>query len=156
MEERLQLRLNIWKGKLLSLGGRLVLINSVLTNMLLYMISFFQLPKGILKRLNYFRSRFFWQGDCEKKKYRLTKYSVVCFPQDQGGLGIHDLEVKNRALLGKWLFKLLSEDGVWQTLLRRKYVGDQAVSQVFWKPGDSHFWDFNGIWKVQINFNGIL
>ena len=54
--------------------------------------------------------------------------------------GVHDLEVKNRALLGKWLFKLLSEDGVWQTLLRRKYVGDQAVSQVQWKPGDSHFW----------------
>ena len=73
-------------------------------------------------------------------KYRLTKWSVVCCPKDQGGLGIHDLEVKNRALLGKWLFKLLSEDGVWQTLLRRKYVGDQAVSQVFWKPGDSHFW----------------
>ena len=140
VEERLQLRLNSWKGKLLSLGGRLVLINSVLTNMVLYMISFFQLPKGVLKRLDYFRSRFFWQGDCEKKKYRLTKWSVVCCPKDQGGLGVHDLEVKNRALLGKWLFKLLSEDGVWQTLLRRKYVGDQVVSQVLWKPGDSHFW----------------
>ena len=59
VEERLQLRLNSWKGKLLSLGGRLVLINSVLTNMVLYMISFFQLPKGVLKRLDYFWSRFF-------------------------------------------------------------------------------------------------
>ena len=55
-------------------------------------------------------------------------------------VGIHDLEVKNRSLLGKWLFKLLTEDGVWQTLLRRKYVGSKAVSQVYWKPGDSHFW----------------
>lgn len=41
-------RLSSWKGKLLSLGGRLVLINSVLSNMVLYMISFFQLPKGVL------------------------------------------------------------------------------------------------------------
>ena len=41
VEERLQKRLASWKGKLLSLGGRLVLINSVLTNMVLYMISFF-------------------------------------------------------------------------------------------------------------------
>ena len=40
VEERLQKRLSSWKGKLLSLGGRLVLINSVLTNMVLYMISF--------------------------------------------------------------------------------------------------------------------
>jgi hypothetical protein len=73
VEERLQKRLSSWKGKLLSLGGRLVLINSVLTNMVLYMIFFFQLPKGVLHRLYYFRSTFFWQGDCEKKKYRLTK-----------------------------------------------------------------------------------
>ena len=140
VEERLQKRLSSWKGKLLSLGGRLVLINSVLTNMVLYMISFFPLPKGVLHRLDYFRSRFFWQGDSEKKKYRLAKWDVVCRPKDHGGLGIHDLQVKNRALLGKWLFKLLTEDGVWQTLLRRKYVGSSALSQVSWKSGDSHFW----------------
>jgi hypothetical protein len=62
VEERLQKHLSSWKGKLLFLGGRLVLINSVLTNMVLYMISFFLLPKGVLHRLDYYRSRFFWQG----------------------------------------------------------------------------------------------
>ena len=64
----------------------------------------------------------------------------MCLPNDYGGLGIHDLEVKNRALLGKWLFKLLTEDGVCQTLLRRKYIGSNALSQISWKSGDSHFW----------------
>ena len=108
--------------------------------MVLYMISFFQLPKGVLNRLDYLRSRFFLQGDNEKRKYLLAKWSVVCRPKDQGGLGIHDLEVKNATLLGKWLFKLLSEEGVWQTLLRRKYVGPKEVSQIHWKPGKSHFW----------------
>jgi hypothetical protein len=28
------------------------------------------------------------------------------------GLGVHDFEVKNRALLGKWLARLLIEDGI--------------------------------------------
>jgi hypothetical protein len=60
VEERLQKRLSSWKGKLLSLGGRLVLINSVLTNMVMYMISFFLLPKGVLHKLDYYQSRFFW------------------------------------------------------------------------------------------------
>jgi hypothetical protein len=78
--------------------------------------------------LDFFRSRFFWQGDSEKKKYRLAKWSVVCRPKDQGGLGIQDLKVKNTALLGKWLFRLLTEEGVWQTLLRRKNVGLKALS----------------------------
>jgi hypothetical protein len=56
---------------------------------------------------------------------------VVCQPKDQWGLGIHDLEVKNKALLGKWLFGLLTEDGIWQIFLRREYVGSKALSQVF-------------------------
>jgi hypothetical protein len=140
VEERLQKRLSSWKGKLLSLGGRLVLINSVLTNMVLYMVSFFQIPKGVLHRLDYFRSRFFWQGDSEKKKYRLTRWNIICRPKDQGGLGVHDLEVKNRALLGKWLARLLTEDGIWQNILRKKYVGEKAISQAQWKSGDFHFW----------------
>jgi hypothetical protein len=38
------------------------------------------------------------------------------------------------------LYKLLIEDGLWQTLLKRKYIGSNALSQVYWKPGDSHFW----------------
>jgi hypothetical protein len=60
--------------------------------------------------------------------------------KDQGGLGIHNLEVKNTALLGKWLFKLLTEKGMWQTILKKKYIGPKALSQVLWKLGDSHFW----------------
>jgi hypothetical protein len=65
VKERLQKHLSSWKDKLLSIGGW-VLINSILSNMALYMISFFLLPKGILHRLDYYRSRFFWQGDSEK------------------------------------------------------------------------------------------
>jgi hypothetical protein len=43
-------------------------------------------------------------------------------------MGIHDLDVKNTALIGKRLFKLLKEDGVWQTTLQIKYVGLNALS----------------------------
>jgi hypothetical protein len=64
VEEQLEKCLSSWKGKLLSVGGWLVLINSVLTNMVLYMLSFFQLPKKVLQRLDYFRSRFFCQMEC--------------------------------------------------------------------------------------------
>jgi hypothetical protein len=108
--------------------------------MVLHMISFFLLPKGVLHKVHYYRPRFFWQGDTKKKKYCLAKWIVVCCPKDQGGLGIHDLELKNTALLGKWLFKLLTKDGTWQTILKRKYIGPKALSQVLWKPDDSHFW----------------
>jgi hypothetical protein len=31
------------------------------------MMSFFSIPIGVIKKLDYFRSRFFWQGDENKK-----------------------------------------------------------------------------------------
>jgi hypothetical protein len=76
------------------------------------MMSFFEIPRGVLKKLDYFISRFFWQSDEHKKKYRLTKWEVVYTPKDQGGLGVLDLGMQNRCLLSKWLFKLINGDGV--------------------------------------------
>jgi hypothetical protein len=50
IEERFQKKLSSWKGKLLSVGGWLVLINSVLTSLSMYMLSFFEVPRGILQK----------------------------------------------------------------------------------------------------------
>jgi hypothetical protein len=99
---------------MLSVGGRLVLINFVLSSFPMFMLSFFEISKGVLKKLDYYRSKFFWQSDDHKKKYRLTKWWVVCTPKDQGGLGVLNLEIYNKCLLSKWLFKLINGDGVWQ------------------------------------------
>jgi hypothetical protein len=118
------------------------------------MISFFLLPKGVLHKLDYYRSRFFGQRDSEKKKYRLVKWSVICSSKDQGGLGIHDLEVKNTALLGKWLFRLLTEEGTWQTILKRKYIDQNSLSHVLWKLRDSHFWA--GLMAIKKFFFGLV
>ena len=74
VKEIFQKRLSGWRSKMLSVGGRLVLINSVLSSLPIFMMSFFEIPRGVLKKLDYFRSRFFWQSDEHKKKYRLTKW----------------------------------------------------------------------------------
>jgi hypothetical protein len=59
IEDRFKRKLSTWKAKYLSYGGRLVLLNSVLSSLPLFMISFFEIPKGILKNLDVYRSRFF-------------------------------------------------------------------------------------------------
>lgn len=48
--ERIEKKLSSWKGKHLSAGGRLVLINSVLTSLSLYMLSFFEVPMMVLEK----------------------------------------------------------------------------------------------------------
>jgi len=67
VEERFQKKLSSWKGKLLSIGGRLVLIDSVLSSLPMFMMFFFRIPKGVLKKSDYYRSRIFWQGDEQKR-----------------------------------------------------------------------------------------
>jgi hypothetical protein len=56
----------------------------------MFMMSFFQIPEGVLKNLDPFISRFFWQGSNKKYKYRLVRWDILCRPKDQGGLGILD------------------------------------------------------------------
>ena len=90
---------------------------------------------------------FFWQSDNETKKYRLARWNILCRPKSQGGLGIQDLEIKNIAFLSKWVYKLLTENGVWQEIIHNKYVGSKAISQVYWKPGHSHYW--SGVMKAK-------
>ena len=41
IEDRIEKRMSGWKGKLLSVGGRLVMINSVLSSLPMFMLSFF-------------------------------------------------------------------------------------------------------------------
>ena len=147
----LRKKLASWVGKLLSYGDRLILINTILTSFPMFMLSFFEIPIGVQKRLDFFRSRFFWQSDGHKRKYRLTKWDILCRPKDQGGLGIEVLKLKNRCLLSKWLFKLLTEEGgVWQELINNKYLITKSLSQVQSKPTDSPFW--KGILKGKDDF----
>jgi hypothetical protein len=81
VEERLHKHLSSWKGKSMSLRGRLVLINSVLTNMVLYMISFFLLPKGVIHKLDYYRSSFFSKGVARKRNIGVQQDPIEDVPK---------------------------------------------------------------------------
>jgi hypothetical protein len=100
-----------------------------------------------MKKIKYFRSRFFWQNDEHKKKYRLAKWNILCQPKEQGGLGIQNLDLQNKCLLSKWLFKLCNGEGTWQELIRNKYLKNKTLSQFEKKNRFSHFW--NGLLGVK-------
>ncbi len=117
VEDRFERKLSTWKGKTHVIWWEMALLNSVLSSLPLFMLSFFEISRGVLQRLDYFRSRFFWSNDGRKRKYRLTKWENICRPKDQGGLGVHNFDIKNSCLLSKWLFQLFNGEGLWQDLL---------------------------------------
>ena len=152
-EGKMRGKLSPWQGKLLAMGGRTTLINSSLSSVPLYMLSFYRVPVGIRESLDSVRKNFLWNENEVEKKNHLVNWQVVCLPKDQGGLGILDLELMNIALLAKWLWKLFNENGLWQEFLVNKYLWTQTLCQVQSKPGDSHFWQ--GLMEIK-KFSGIV
>jgi hypothetical protein len=49
----------VLESKIPIIWGRLILLNSVLSSLPMFMMSFFEVPKGVLKNLDHFGSRFF-------------------------------------------------------------------------------------------------
>ena len=147
LDEKLTKRLGGWQGNSLSFGGRLTLLNSCLSSIPIYSMSLYMLPKTIHKRLDKTRKHFFWQGGGIKKKYYLVKWTKAARPKNKGGLGIQDLWKLNISLLCKWWWKLEACQGIWQTIVMKKYVKDKNIAQLKVKPVNSPVW--NDLLKIK-------
>jgi hypothetical protein len=66
--ENMEKRLSMWSSRHLSYGGRIVLINSVLSSLPLYFFSFFKAPKCIIQQLVRIQRNFLWGGGLDFKK----------------------------------------------------------------------------------------
>ena len=90
---------------MLSLGGRVTLLNSVLSAIPLYWLSIYKIPVAAKTSIDRIRKKFLWCGSSSTKKYHLINWDIVCFDKDQGGLGVMDLSRINISLLAKWWFR---------------------------------------------------
>lgn len=77
-------RLNSWSGNHLSFGGRITLIQSVLSALPVYCLSFYCIPKRVLSELTTIQRNFLWGGCEEKNKIAWVKWGDVCKPKSKG------------------------------------------------------------------------
>ncbi|GJT68087.1 putative RNA-directed DNA polymerase [Tanacetum coccineum] len=116
--ERFNNRLSMWKGKLLSIGGRCTLSNAVLGSLPLYYLSVFRAPCKVIDCLERIRSRFFWGFKEGENSLVWVKWKAILADWDRGGLGIGSIKAKNISLLGKWWWRFLSErDALWRKVI---------------------------------------
>ena len=100
---KLQHRVEPWHGRWLSKAARVVLMNSSLVSLLMYLMGFYSLHESLHQEVTKYLSRFFWAGPDNRQKYHMVKWFEVCKPKDQGGLGVISSKRMNIALLSKWL-----------------------------------------------------
>ncbi|XP_048497403.1 uncharacterized protein LOC104905807 [Beta vulgaris subsp. vulgaris] len=146
--EKVENRLSSWHHRSLSMSGRLILINSVLAMLSLYILSVFLIPKTTADKLNSIFARFLWAGSRETKPIYWKSMAILELPKGGGGLGIRNVHLFNKALLAKqavrihssssslisqvYCFVKLIRDGAGTSILEDRWLKGEAIKL---KPG---------------------
>jgi len=90
------------------------------------------------------RRKFLWQGSNASRKFPLLKWKEVCTPYNEGGADIKNLEIVNKALLGKWIWRFVVEmNNLWHQIIAAKY----GTSPTRWWTNESSLYRASFIWK---------
>ena len=101
IKEKMHKRSALWKKIYISKGGRIILIKSALASLPLYQMSIVRMLTNVAKRLEKLQRSFLWGGGALERKAYLINWDVVCSEKRQGGLGLRNLTLLNKDLLGK-------------------------------------------------------
>ncbi|GKF18422.1 zinc finger, CCHC-type containing protein, partial [Tanacetum coccineum] len=121
----------VLQANLLSIGGRLTLIKSVLGSLGIYYLSIFRAPESVLQDLERIRAKFFWGGNKDENKMAWVKWLIILNSFDKGGLNI--------GIFQKWLWRLLSSPNALWVQVIKAYHGHEGGF-------DTNGCSFKGIW----------
>ena len=77
--------------KLLSLGGRLILVQSVLSSISVYWLGLAPIPVSILHKLRSIMFAFLWGSSKNNRRYHLVSWQSLSWPKEYEGWGIKNL-----------------------------------------------------------------
>lgn len=120
--DRIKAKLAAWKPSLLSIAGRVQLVKTVIYGMMLYSFLVYTWPISLLKTVDRWIKNFIWSGDVNYKKVCTASWHKVCFPLNEGGLGLRSLKDINNAAALKLCWDFLHSNEKWACLLRARVL----------------------------------
>ena len=107
-----------WRGKLLSYRARLILLQTCIASIPLYLLSIIKFPKWAINMINSQMAHFLWDNVAGNRKYHLANWGLVCQKQEFGGFGIQNLREYNLCLLASWIKKYhLDSHKIWKAIV---------------------------------------
>ena len=132
------------KGQYLSKGGRLTLVKITLSNLPIYFMSLVVIPCKVCLRLEKIQKDFLWGRGVSQSRSHLVNWFIVYVEKKDGGLGIKNLSILNKALLGKRCWKFASEN---ESLWKQVIVGKYGEEMGDWCSSASREGCGAGLWK---------
>ena len=109
---KMQKRLNPWLARSLTLIGKILICNTLITLQAIYKFLTISNPtKDVLGRVKKIVTNFLWEG----KKPKIA-YSTLIKDYSEGGLRLADLEIKNIAMKAKWVKKSITTSHIWKEI----------------------------------------
>lgn len=122
IKERVWAKIRGWKGKLLSQAGREVLLKAVVQAILAYSMSCFKLPQSFCYEIEIMIRKFWWGQRGKRRKIHWVKWSKMCRPKHEGGMGFCELRKFNDTLLAKQVWRLMiSQDSLFSRFFKSKF-----------------------------------
>nr|KYP36537.1 Putative ribonuclease H protein At1g65750 family [Cajanus cajan] len=138
---KIQKKLSSWKCKVLSMAGRLCLINSVLTSLPLLFLSFFRMPVKVSKQIVRLQRNFLWGCKEDQRKICWISWDRITLPKKMGGLGVKNITRFNMALLAKWRWSIFHQrHSLWARVLYSRYGGGTNLCAQSSSRSDSIWW----------------
>ncbi|KAG5585843.1 hypothetical protein H5410_046277 [Solanum commersonii] len=110
-----------WQTRLLSYGGRAILVKHVLQSLPIHLLSVVTPHVTVLKQVQSIMADFFWGWMNERKKYHCVSWKTLSFTYDEGGIGMINLKDVCKAFQYKqwWCFR--SKQTLWGDFFKAKY-----------------------------------
>ncbi|KAL9669643.1 hypothetical protein QQ045_007190 [Rhodiola kirilowii] len=136
-----------WKEKSLSIGGKEVLIKSIVQAMPTYTMSCFKIPDSLIKRIVSMISNFWWSNSKDGRGIHWCNYRKLCRDKMEGGVGFKELSTFNDALLAKQIWRLMEKpESMCSKLLKGKYYKDTTPLSCHMRNRPSLVW--RNIWTA--------
>jgi hypothetical protein len=108
--DKIRNRLASLKTHMLTKGGRLILVQSVLSAITIFHLLSLDPPPWVFKAIDKIRRAFLWKGtEVVAGGKCLVNWQTVCHPKPLGGLGIMDLEKMSTAFQTRWAWNLRAD-----------------------------------------------
>ena len=101
LRDRMWSKIKGWLEKILSAGGKEVLIKSIAQAIPVYSMACFRLPWGLCNHINSLVRQFWWGSKQGQRKVSWVSWEVMTRPKHLGGLGFRDIEIFNLCLLAR-------------------------------------------------------